>query len=489
MIACLAIAIAMVGCAQKQAKTKITDIPVTTQSNDARTSVQQGLEMQDQGDQQQARMLFTKAIEQDPKLAIAYVLRAGISNTTQEFAEDMKKAKENLSGVSNWEKWYYDYLETFLTSDWNKRLEITKTIADSFPDAARAQVDLGATYAGGNDIQNSRACYQKAVELDSNWVGGYAALTGSYLFFEPRDFKTAEGYALRTVSLAPKSPGAEIALGDCYRAENDLAKARDAYSKAVELDPNASEGYFKKGHANTFLGNYDEARQNYSDAGTHDVSKTTSNEYIALTYLYQGDFKTGNDKLMEFEMKADSSGESPAVIKNAKLTYLGDCERIAMQTGDAAALKSLIPMTEPMVTETGNDIGTEQAKLTQQATNLYWQSVLAAMEENYGDAKTRAEQIKSTLESVNDPNKLDPYHFVMGYISMKQKDYGDAVSHFEQDHPENNVYYQYWLAMANESAGNADKANALYKQVAIYNFNGIDYALIRNEVLKKTPAM
>ena len=191
MIACLAIAIAMVGCAQKQAKTKITDIPVTTQSNDARTSVQQGLEMQDQGDQQQARMLFTKAIEQDPKLAIAYVLRAGISNTTQEFAEDMKKAKENLSGVSNWEKWYYDYLETFLTSDWNKRLEITKTIADSFPDAARAQVDLGATYAGGNDIQNSRACYQKAVELDSNWVGGYAALTGSYLFFEPRDFKTA----------------------------------------------------------------------------------------------------------------------------------------------------------------------------------------------------------------------------------------------------------------------------------------------------------
>jgi hypothetical protein len=37
--------------------------------------------------------------------------------------------------------------------------------------------------------------------------------------------------------------------------------------------------------------------------------------------------------------------------------------------------------------------------------------------------------------------------------------------------------------------GNKDKAEALYKDISTYNFNGIDYALIRNEVVNRKPAM
>ena len=39
--------------------------------------------------------------------------------------------------------------------------------------------------------------------------------------------------------------------------------------------------------------------------------------------------------------------------------------------------------------------------------------------------------------------------------------------------------------MANEAAGNKDKATALYKEVAAYNFNDVGNALVRNEVKKK----
>jgi len=42
--------------------------------------------------------------------------------------------------------------------------------------------------------------------------------------------------------------------------------------------------------------------------------------------------------------------------------------------------------------------------------------------------------------------------------------------------------------MANEGAGNKDAANTIYQKLAVYNFNSIDYALIRNEVLKKVKA-
>ncbi|MDP4265797.1 MAG: tetratricopeptide repeat protein, partial [Bacteroidota bacterium] len=68
--------------------------------------------------------------------------------------------------------------------------------------------------------------------------------------------------------------------------------------------------------------------------------------------------------------------------------------------------------------------------------------------------------------------------------SMKEKKYTDAISHFEKANP-TTIYTKYWQAMANEAAGNKDKAQELFKQVSVYNFNGIDYALVRNEVKKK----
>lgn len=474
------------GCVRDK-KDLVTTLPITTPSKEAMETCQQGLVMVDQNDGQQARTLFAKAIEQDPKLAIAYILKAGLDITPLESSEDMKKAKENLDGKSDWEKWYYEYTQTFFTSDWNKRLEITKKIAEAYPDAPRAQVDLGFTYESGNDETKARECFQKAIDLDPKWVGGYAAFSNSYLFFEPKDFKKAEEYALKVVELAPSSPGAEIALGDCYRAQQDLQKARDAYSKAIGLDPEASAAYYKKGHANTFMGNLDEARQNYMDGRSHDVSKTFSNQLVAYTYLYGGDYKAALKWLMDESNKSDSSGESSNKINNDKLTYMGDCEFIAMHNGDVEALKNLITETEPISAQAENDLGTQEEKLNQKANMVYWESLLATMEGNYDDAKAKAEQIKTILEPITDPNKLYPYEFAMGYLAMKQKNYPDAISHLEKSNMAS-VYDKYWLALANEAAGNVDKANQLFKEISNYNFNVIDYALIRNEVKSKTAA-
>jgi hypothetical protein len=69
---------------------------------------------------------------------------------------------------------------------------------------------------------------------------------------------------------------------------------------------------------------------------------------------------------------------------------------------------------------------------------------------------------------------------------MKQKNYKDAITHFENGNPNAIMYVKYCLAMANEMAGNKDKANAMYKEIAVYNFNDLGYALIRNDAKKKS---
>jgi tetratricopeptide (TPR) repeat protein len=463
---------------------KITDIPVTSKSKEAIASFQEGIALADDGSAIKARAAFAKAIGQDSTLAIAYLFRGAFSQSNEEFMNDMAMAKSHLDGASDWEKMYYDYQNTFVTDDWNKRLEVAQKIVAAYPDAARAQADLGNTYAGNNQNDKAREAYQKAIELDPKWSGGYNALSGSYIFSDPKDLKKGEENALKVVELLPKSSNAEVLLGDCYRAQNDMEKARTAYTKAIELNTDEPTAYYKRGHVNSFLGKYDEARQDYMEGAKHDDDNTGAMLNIAYTYLYAGDHATAMKTLMDNAAKLDASGASKSKIAGQKMNYFETCAAICLHDGDVAHLKELISMMQGPSEQRGNDIGSPEAKLTEKANLLSWQSLAAAAEGKLDDAKAKAEEMKTTLQSINNPTKLWNYESSMGYISMKEKKYADAIGHYEKANP-NDFYNKYWLAMANEAAGNKDKANSLYKEIAAYNFNDVGNALIRNEVKKK----
>ncbi len=463
---------------------KITDIPVTSKSKDAIDAFREGLVFFDDNNAIKARAAFAHAIEHDSALAIAYLFRGNVSQSAQEFMDDMNKAKSHLDGASDWEKMYYDYQNTFATNDWNKRLEVTQKIVAAYPDAARAQVDLGNTYSGNNQTNEARTAYQKAIELDPKWVGGYSALWGSYVFSDPKDLKKGEENALKVVELTPKSSNAQVVLGDTYRAQNDMEKARAAYTKAIELEPDVATAYYKRGHVNSFLGNYDEARKDYMEGAKHDDDNTGAMMNIAYTYLYAGDHQTAMQVFMDNAGKLDASGKSKSKIAGQKLNYFDNCATACLHGGDVAHLKEIVSMMQGPSDQVAMDIGSPETKLTEKAVMLYWQALAAAAEGKLDDAKAKAAEIKTTLEPVNDPTKLQRYEMAMGYISMKEKKYADAVGHFEKANP-NDIYNKYWLAMANEAAGNKDKANALYKEIAAYNFNDVGNALIRNEVKKK----
>src|SRR4051812_25246112 len=77
---------------------KITDIPVTTQNADAKASYLEGVQLVDQGDMQQGKVVLTKAVEQDPKISIAYLMMP--ANSTKEFSEHLASAKANMEGAS-----------------------------------------------------------------------------------------------------------------------------------------------------------------------------------------------------------------------------------------------------------------------------------------------------------------------------------------------------------------------------------------------------
>ena len=61
---------------------------------------------------------------------------------------------------------------------------------------------------------------------------------------------------------------------------------------------------------------------------------------------------------------------------------------------------------------------------------------------------------------------------------------GAATEHYRQSNL-NNPYVKYYLALAEEGAGNAEEANRLFKEVAEYNFNSAAVACIKNDAMAR----
>ncbi len=122
------------------------DLPYTTQSEEALNQFKDGLLALDLGDNQRARPHFDKAIELDTDFAVAYVYRSYTSRSGQEFATDVKIANEKNKNLSDAEQLLVELNNAFLTGDADKRMSISKSMVEKYPDVARSHVMLGQAY-------------------------------------------------------------------------------------------------------------------------------------------------------------------------------------------------------------------------------------------------------------------------------------------------------------------------------------------------------
>ena len=467
---------------------QITDLPATTNSEEALAEFNKGLMYVDLGNGQKARAYFTKAIELDPEFASAYLYRSWSSGSSEEFSKDVNQAKAYMENVSEGEKLLTLIMDTYLTNDWESRMDYCKELLSMHPNTPRAHILAGNTYEENEQHTKAREHYAKAIELNKEWIAGYNSLGNSYLFADPKDLAKAEENIKKVTELAPNESRAFINLGDCYRAQNNLIEARNQYTKAVELDPADPVAYSKKGHANSYLGNYEEARNDFRESRKHDEYKGTSLPFEAYTYLYEGDYKKALNWLEEQAGQLETMGIPESRMTSSKMTCVNTCSWIAFHHGEVDHIKNLIKMKKPLCDQVAADIGTKEAALQQNAEILMWDCLAAAMEKDYDTATAKAEEHKTLLDPIKDPRKLEDYHFMVGFINLDQENYAEAIDHLKQTDP-GDVYMKYMLARAYEGAGEVGKATDIRNEIADYNFNYVGYALIRNEIKEQLAAL
>ena len=460
-------------------------MPLTTGSDEARSQFLLGQHAMDVGRGFDARPHFEAASEADPMFAMAYLLLANASNSLDGFMKNLELAAENVEGASEAEQLQIKFAQTFLRNDVAGRLQLAERLVEVAPNSPRAWGMLAGVQTGLNKIEEARAATMKAVEVSPNFAPAYIQLGNSYLFNEPKDFMKAEEAFSKVAELEPDEQNSYDLLGDVYRAQNELMKARDAYTKSAELDPEDASPLQQRGHVNSFLGAYDEARADYdaSIALARGNQAASFGQFRAYVNLHAGDPQGAIDELLALESAVDGMGIPEPL--GSKIACLSDVGFIATHYGMFPLAEEALTRRAELMMEQAERVGTEEFRRGQMANIVYNEGVLAARMGEYETATAKALEYMEIMEPSNNPRKNEPAHDLLGLVSLLQGDYEGAIGHYEDANP-NNIYTEYHLALALEGAGRTAEALAIFNELAVYNFNFAGYALIRGDVLEKT---
>jgi len=431
---------------------------------------------------------FMQAAAADPGFAMAHLMASLSAASTESFTAHLREASANKADATRGEQLAIEAFERALASDAAGRIAAHVELTNLHPDSPRAWVFLGDSQGNVNNTAEARAAYEKAIELDSDLVPAHINLGNNLLTQEPKDFAMAEKHFMKAVAITPNEPNPHDLLGDVHRAQDNLEAAYDDYSKAAELAPDLGSAYQQRGHVNSFLGNYDEARADYTrSAKLEDTRGSNAGGFFLIfrTYVnvHEGNIEAAIAELQELAASADDAYSEGAM--DLKVFAFSNAALFATEAGDSEAASAAIADAAAVLRQQGEDVGSEEFQDAQEATISYMEGLLAARTGDTERAATKAAEFEGHAASSSNPRKLERMHEIQGIAAFYQDDFAGAVQHLSAGNHMNNMYTKYYLARANEAAGNADEAARLYDELAVWNFNGPGYAMFRKDILAR----
>jgi tetratricopeptide (TPR) repeat protein len=440
----------------------------------------------DRGDGPEANALFRAAVAADPDFTYAWFNLGNVAFSTEEFAESLKRAAASGAKASDGERLLVQINQRFLDNDFQSQLALAEQLVGKYPRSPRAWLALAGVQAGLNKFVEQRESIAKAMALDPNLASAPFTMGTSYLFNEPRDFSQAEKYYRQAIALEPGEDNYWWALGDVYRATNQLEQAREYYTRATLLDPHDGTAPVKLGHVDSFLGHYDAARSDY-DRGIANADAATKPflaSFRSFTWVHAGEPRTAVAALEKLAADTDSMDVPANQRAGAKVFALTNAAQIAWHSGLYDDATRVIGKLAAALRANAAIVGTEEFSAIQEAQIAYQEGQLAARKGDYARATTLAKKNSDLVAKQQNPRKMESYHDLMGLINLLQKRYGASVAEYRKADL-TNMYTKYHLALALEGAGQTDEARRIFKEVGSWNFNTAGFALIRKDALAR----
>ncbi len=428
-----------------------------------------------------AREIYNRLLDNNPKLGMALIGKFFVANSTEEFNQYLISAKA-MSDLSPGEDLIIDAFATFFERDSEQFLAITKQLVEKYPSSSWAWRLRANAFQVNKQTDLARKAFDKAMDTDKEDSVSYRLAADHYMFIAPKDFAKAQMFIEQAIEHDPANPMLFISLGDAYRAQSELNSAQLNYEVAATMSPQMSVAHVKQGHANTFIGNFDKARSNYDAAIATGESEDNMNFgiYRAYTYLYEGKPSLALEHMQAWINKVDSSDVSKATKLQAKLNVYNDMAMVALHNKMLSEAKENVMKHNAMVKTQLQSIAEQNFKHSRKAYSHFMSGMLALKSGDTEAAYEHANSIQALMEPMKTPRKHELYHEFMGHIEMANNNYKQALAHLEQAN-QDNMYVKYHIAKVSDKMGDKEKARGLYAEVNNYNFNNIEYALVRSE--------
>jgi len=463
-------------------------LPATTSSDAAREHYMAGWADFENSRNTSANSKFMQAAAADPTFAMAHLMASISAASTESFTSHLREASANKASASRGEQLAIEAFERALDSDATGRIGAHMELTKLHPDSPRAWVFLGDSYGNVNKTADARVAYEKAIALDSDLVPPHINLGNNLLTQEPKDFDMAEKHFMKATAITPNEPNPHDLLGDVHRAQGNLKAAYDDYTRAAELAPDLGSAYQQRGHVNSFLGNFDEARDDYTRSAKLEDARGSNAGGFFLIYRAYVNVHEGNSEAAIAELRELAAGADRAYsegAKDLKVFAFTSAALFATEAGDSDTASAAIADAAAVMHRQADEVGSEEFRDAQEATISYMEGLLAARTGDADGAAAKAAEFEGHAASSSNPRKLERMHEILGMAAYYKDDFAGAVEHLSAGDHLNNMYTKYYLARANEAAGNADEAARLYKELAVWNFNGPGYAMFRKDILAK----
>lgn len=461
------------------------EIPLTTDSASAREHFRACFEALDRGRAVEAKGHCEKATAADPEFALAHFGAALASPSVDEFAAHLKIAEQKAARASEAERLLIEDTRRAFANDQAGRLEAAQRLVQVAPRSPRAHLALAGALTAMDRDEEARQAAEKAAQLAPRFVPAHVQLINLYMFSEPRDFSKADKHARTLVDVAPDQAQSHDFLGDVARALGHLEQARAAYTRAAELDSENGLALQQRGHVNSFLGNYRQARADYDAAisAADPNTRASYGVYRALVSAYEGRPQATVSELDQLVRNID--GMNIEDREGPKIFARSTQATIAMHSGNYAEADAALDEMERLMEKQAQDIGREEFARNQRIFAAYLRGRLAVQQTRYDDALSQAARIEALAREDRDPLADQNAHALRGYVALAQGDAQQAIMHLEKSSLAN-VYNRYSLALAQHAAGQRQKSAQLFREVANYNFNNADFAVARKDAWERT---
>lgn len=459
-------------------------IPLSTESVTARDEFLRGLRALDVQRNTDARQHFDRAVTADPNFAFGHLYAAFAAPSLSTYRNHLDEAIRLADRASPIEQLWIRAEQKGLDNDVNGQLNVLEQLVKLTPTDPRALSFLAGVQFSAGRPTDGRVTLERAIQVAPNFAPVFIQLGNSYLNVQPSDPARGAIYIRQGVALEPNEPFTHDFMGDAYRAVNNLPAARAEYSRMIELDPSRAGAYQQRGHVNSFLGNFAEARADYDRAVAlaDPTEKPGLGQYRALVHVYEGNPAAAEAELDQMATNIDGMNIPNAV--GAKIGVLSEGARIALHNRHLDVAQRTIDRLRDLYRQQGEMARSDAFRRGNEANIAYWEGMLAARRGDFATARSKAQDMMRLRAPDQSPRKNEAAHELLGMADLLDGNNTSAANHFAQADP-NDIYVAYHRGLALEGAGRPAEAKAFFRRVAGYNFNGSDTALVKKEAAKR----